>query len=77
MRYVPKYNTNTQFNKVLIIGLGQIGASRQDMFFFKKDLTLMAMIGRKAMERAEELRQQLKKAINFSEFDVYILCVST
>ena len=71
-----KYNTNTQFNKVLIIGLGQLGIPVARYVSEKGFDTYGYDISHKAMERAEELAA-VKKAINFSEFDVYILCVST
>jgi UDP-N-acetyl-D-mannosaminuronic acid dehydrogenase len=70
-----KYNTNTQF-KVLIIGLGQLGIPVARYVSEKGFDTYGYDISHKAMERAEELAV-VKKAINFSEFDVYILCVST
>ena len=71
-----KYNINTQFNKVLIIGLGQLGIPVARYVSEKGFDTYGYDISHKAMERAEELAV-VKKAINFSEFDVYILCVST
>jgi len=71
-----KYNTKTQFNKVLIIGLGQLGIPVARYVSEKGFDTYGYDISHKAMERAEELAA-VKKAINFSEFDVYILCVST
>jgi UDP-N-acetyl-D-mannosaminuronic acid dehydrogenase len=65
-----------QFNKVLIIGLGQLGlpvakyVSEKGFDTFGYDISLHAI------ERAEKVAS-VKKAISFSEFDVYILCVST
>jgi len=60
----------------LIIGLGQLGIPVARYVSEKGFDTYGYDISHKAMERAEELAV-VKKAINFSEFDVYILCVST
>jgi UDP-N-acetyl-D-mannosaminuronic acid dehydrogenase len=69
-----------QFNKVLVIGLGQLGLpvakyvkEKGGFDTYGYDLSL------KAMERAE-IEAGIKRADNtmdFSEFDVFILCVST
>ena len=65
-----------QFNKVLVIGLGQLGLP---VAKYVKDRGFDVYgydISTKALERAEKTAG-IKKAINFSGFDVYIICVST
>jgi predicted transcriptional regulator len=64
------------FNKVLVIGLGQLGLP---VAKYVKDRGFDVYgydISTKALERAEKTAG-IKKAINFSGFDVYIICVST
>ena len=60
----------------MIIGLGQLGIPVARYVSEKGFDTYGYDISHQAMERAEELAA-VKKAINFIEFDVYILCVST
>ncbi len=69
-------NNRTQFNKVLIIGLGQLGLPVAKYVKEKGFDTYGYDISHQAIEHAEKTAG-LKRAINFSEFDVYILCVST
>src|SRR5207247_237866 len=71
-----KYNINTQFNKVLIIGLGQLGLPVARYVNERGFDTYGYDISPQAIERAEKTIG-VKKAINFGEFDAYILCVST
>ena len=71
-----KYNINTQFNKVLIIGLGQLGLPVARYVNERGFDTYGYDISPQAIERAEKTTG-VKKAINFGEFDAYILCVST
>ena len=71
-----EYKTNTQFNKVLIIGLGQLGLPVARYVAEKGFDTYGYDISHQAIERAEKTAA-VKKSINFIEFDVYILCVST
>ena len=66
----------TQFNKVLIIGLGQLGLPVAKYISEKGFDTFGYDISHHAIERAEKIAS-VKKAINFNEFDVYIVCVST
>jgi UDP-N-acetyl-D-mannosaminuronic acid dehydrogenase len=66
----------TQFNKVLIIGLGQLGLPVAKYISEKGFDTFGYDISHHAIERAEKIAS-VKKAINFSEFDVYIVCIST
>ena len=64
------------FNKILVIGLGQLGLP---VAKYVKDRGFDVYgydISTKAIERAEKTAG-IKKAINFSGFDVYIICVST
>src|ERR687891_2943444 len=65
-----------QSNKVLVIGLGQLGLP---VAKYVKDRGFDVYgydISTKALERAEKTAG-IKKAINFGGFDVYIICVST
>jgi UDP-N-acetyl-D-mannosaminuronic acid dehydrogenase len=70
------YNSDTQFNKVLIIGLGQLGLPVARYVSEKGFDTYGYDLSHQAIERAEKTAA-VKKAVNFSEFDVYIMCVST
>jgi UDP-N-acetyl-D-mannosaminuronic acid dehydrogenase len=70
-RYSP-----IQFDKVLIVGLGQLGLPVAKYVKERGFDTYGYDISTKAMERAEKIAG-IKKAANFSEFDIYILCVST
>ena len=70
-RYSP-----IQFDKVLIVGLGQLGLPVAKYVNERGFDTYGYDISAKAIERAEKIAG-IKKAANFSEFDIYILCVST
>src|SRR5690242_16757949 len=66
-----------RFNKILIVGLGQLGLPvakyvREKGF----DDVYGYDISPKAIDRAEKTAG-IKKATDFSDFDVYIVCVST
>jgi UDP-N-acetyl-D-mannosaminuronic acid dehydrogenase len=64
------------FNKILVIGLGQLGLP---VAKYVKDRGFDVYgydISTKALERAEKTAG-IKKAVDFSGFDVYIICVST
>ncbi len=70
-----KYSLKT-FNKILVIGLGQLGLP---VAKYVKDRGFDVYgydISTKAIERAEKTAG-IKKAVNFSGFDVYIICIST
>src|SRR5918999_2042471 len=72
----PDYDLRIFFDKVLVIGLGQLGLP---VAKYVKDRGFDVYgydISTKALERAEKTAG-IKKAINFSGFDVYIICVST
>jgi UDP-N-acetyl-D-mannosaminuronic acid dehydrogenase len=64
-------------NRVLIIGLGQLGLPVANYVKEKGFNDVYGYdISTKALERAEKTAG-IKKATDFSDFDVYIVCVST
>ena len=65
-----------QFNKVLVIGLGQLGLPVAKYVKERGFDTYGYDISPKAVEIAEKTAA-IKEAVNFSDFDVFILCVST
>jgi UDP-N-acetyl-D-mannosaminuronic acid dehydrogenase len=66
-----------RFNKILIIGLGQLGLPVAKYVKEKGfDDVYGYDISPKAVDRAEKTAG-IKKATDFSDFDVYIVCVST
>jgi UDP-N-acetyl-D-mannosaminuronic acid dehydrogenase len=70
-------NSKTQFNKVLVIGLGQLGLPVANYVKEKGFNDVYGYdISPKAIDRAEKTAG-IKKATDFSDFDVYIVCVST
>src|ERR687887_843562 len=71
-------NGKLQFNKILIVGLGQLGLPVAKYVKEKgfDDDVYGYDISPKAMDRAEKTAG-IKKASDFSDFDVYIVCVST
>ena len=71
-----RFDAPIPFNKILIIGLGQLGLP---VAKYVKDRGFDVYgydISTKAIERAEKTAG-IKKAVNFSGFDVYIICIST
>jgi UDP-N-acetyl-D-mannosaminuronic acid dehydrogenase len=66
----------TEFNKVLIVGLGQLGLPVANYVKEKGFDAYGYDISPLAMDRAEK-QVGIKIANDFSDFDVYILCVST
>jgi UDP-N-acetyl-D-mannosaminuronic acid dehydrogenase len=66
----------SSINKVLIIGLGQLGLPVAKYVKEKGFDAYGFDISQKAMERAEKTAA-IRMATNFSEFDVYIICIST
>ena len=64
------------FNKILIIGLGQLGLPVAKYIKDRGFDVYGYDISTKAIERAEKTAG-IKKADNFSGFDVYIICIST
>jgi UDP-N-acetyl-D-mannosaminuronic acid dehydrogenase len=67
----------TRLNKVLVIGLGQLGLPVAEYIKQRGGFDVYGYdISSKAMDRAQTTAG-IKKATNFSDFDVYILCIST
>jgi UDP-N-acetyl-D-mannosaminuronic acid dehydrogenase len=69
-------NENNSSEKVLVIGLGQLGLPVAKYVKERGFDTYGYDISEEAIERAENIAS-IKKADNFSEFDVYIICIST
>jgi UDP-N-acetyl-D-mannosaminuronic acid dehydrogenase len=66
-----------QFKKILVVGLGQLGLPVAKYVKEKGfDDVYGYDISPKAIDRAEKTAG-IKKATDFSDFDVYIICVST
>src|ERR671922_135276 len=64
-------------NRVLVIGLGQLGLPVANYVKEKGFNDVYGYdISRKAIDRAEKTAG-IKKATDFSDFDVYVVCVST
>ena len=70
-----KYSLKT-FDKILIIGLGQLGLPVAKYIKDRGFDVYGYDISTKAIEHAEKTAG-IKKADNFSGFDVYIICIST
>jgi nucleotide sugar dehydrogenase len=70
------YNHIIQFNKVLVVGLGQLGLPVAKYVKERGFDTYGYDISPKAVEMAQKTGA-IEKAIDFGEFDVIILCVST
>jgi len=66
----------TQFNKVVIVGLGQLGLPVAKYVKERGFDTYGYDISPKALEIAEKTAA-IKEAVNFGDFDVFILCIST
>jgi UDP-N-acetyl-D-mannosaminuronate dehydrogenase len=75
--FVQANKKPSEFNKVLIVGLGQLGLPVAKYVKEKGfDDVYGYDISPKAVDRAEKTAG-IKKATDFSDFDVYIVCVST
>jgi UDP-N-acetyl-D-mannosaminuronic acid dehydrogenase len=75
-RWPNRVNAWISFNKILVIGLGQLGLPVARYVKGKGFDVYGYDISPKAIERAEKTAG-IKEAVNFSGFDVYIICVST
>ena len=73
---VATNNNNFRKSRVLVIGLGQLGLPVARYVKDKGFDTYGYDIEQKALERAEKVAS-IKRADNFSDFDLYIICVST
>lgn len=72
-----QYPSTQQLNRVLVIGLGQLGLPVAKYIKQRGGFDVYGYdISSKAMERAQ-ITAGIKKATNFRDFDVYILCIST
>lgn len=69
-------SNNFQNSRVLIVGLGQLGLPIAKYVKERGFDTYGYDIEQKAVERAEKVAS-IKRADSFSDFDVYIICVST
>ena len=74
--YIKTSSNNFRNSRVLIIGLGQLGLPIAKYVKEKGFDTYGYDIEQKAIERAEKVAS-IKRADSFSDFDVYIICVST
>ena len=70
------YNYKNNYNKVVIIGLGQLGLPVAKYVKEHGFDTFGYDINQKTMQSAEA-NYGIKQATNFSDFDVLIICVST
>jgi phosphoglycerate dehydrogenase-like enzyme len=69
-------NTWIPFNKILVIGLGQLGLPVAKYVKGRGFDVYGYDISPKAIERAEKTAG-IKEAVNFTGFDVYYLCFNT
>ncbi|WP_148687189.1 NAD(P)-binding domain-containing protein [Candidatus Nitrosocosmicus hydrocola] len=70
------YNYEKNYNKVVVIGLGQLGLPVAKYVKEHGFETFGYDINQKTMQSAEA-NYGIKQATNFSDFDVLIICVST
>jgi len=70
-----QYNNFIQFNKVLVVGLGQLGLPVARYVKKRGFDTYGYDVSAKAVEIAKTAA--IEKAVNFGEYDVFILCMST
>jgi UDP-N-acetyl-D-mannosaminuronic acid dehydrogenase len=75
--YQTLQQETTPLNRVLVVGLGQLGLPVAKFMKEQEEFDVYGYdISSKAMDRAQTTAG-IKKATNFSDFDVYILCIST
>jgi UDP-N-acetyl-D-mannosaminuronic acid dehydrogenase len=75
--YQTLQQETTPLNRVLVVGLGQLGLPVAKYIKEKEGFDVYGYdISSKAMDRAQTTAG-IKKATSFSDFDVYILCIST
>jgi UDP-N-acetyl-D-mannosaminuronate dehydrogenase len=75
--YQTLQQETTPFNRVLVVGLGQLGLPVAKFMKEQEEFDVYGYdISSKAMDRAQTTAG-IKKATSFSDFDVYILCIST
>lgn len=75
--YQTLQQETTPLNRVLVVGLGQLGLPVAKFMKEQEEFDVYGYdISSKAMDRAHTTAG-IKKATNFSDFDVYILCIST
>jgi len=67
---------NNQFNKVLVVGLGQLGLPVARYVKERGFDTYGYDLSPQAVEMAQKTAA-IEKTVNFGEYDVFILCVST
>ncbi|GKS60751.1 hypothetical protein YTPLAS21_02090 [Candidatus Nitrosocosmicus sp.] len=71
------YNYEKNYNKVVVIGLGQLGLPVAKYVKEHGFDTFGYDINQKAMQQSAEANYGIKQATNFGDFDVLIICVST
>jgi UDP-N-acetyl-D-mannosaminuronic acid dehydrogenase len=77
INFVQANKKTSEFNKILVVGLGQLGLPVAKYVKEKGfDDVYGYDISPKAIDRAEKTAG-IKKATDFTDFDVYIICVST
>src|ERR671926_203015 len=77
INFIQANKKTSGFNKILVVGLGQLGLPVAKYVKEKGfDDVYGYDISPKAIDRAEKTAG-IKKATDFSDFDVYIVCVST
>ena len=75
--YQTLQQETTPLNRVLVVGLGQLGLPVAKFMKEQEEFDVYGYdISSKAMDRAQTTAG-IKKATSFSDFDVYILCIST
>ena len=75
-RHTEQLQSELEFNRVLVIGLGQLGIPVATYLKQKEFDVYGYDINTRAMNLANQL-SGVKQTSDFTEFDVYILCVST